>query len=140
MRSEVPDVVRVLVVDDDDLFARMIAHLVSSEEDLELVGRASNGLEGVELALAHVPDLIVMDVHMPVLDGFEATKRLRKLGVDADVLLVSGEDVSAHGQDTGSVGAVGYLSKSDVPSALVPTLRAIAAARRRRLGPGPRTA
>jgi DNA-binding NarL/FixJ family response regulator len=134
MRSEAPDAVRVLVVDDDDLFARMIVHLVSSEDDFELVGRAGDGGEGVELALEHRPDLIVMDVHMPVLDGFQATKRLRKLGVDADVLLVSGEDVSAHVQGTGAggSGAIGYMSKSEVPSRLLPTLRAIAAARRSR--------
>jgi DNA-binding NarL/FixJ family response regulator len=140
MRSDAPEPVRVLVVDDDDLFAQTIAHLVSSEEDFEVIGRAGDGREGVELALAHAPDLIVMDVQMPVMDGLEATSRLRRLGVDADVLLVSGEDVSAHFQETEAVGAAGYLPKSEVVTELVPTLRAIAAARRTRLDPGPCTA
>src|SRR5919106_958833 len=140
MASEARAPVRVLVVDDDDLFARTLAELISAEEDFELVGRAANGREGVELALAHRPDLVVMDVHMPVLDGLEATKRLKELKADAAVLLVSGEDVSAHVQDRRAVGAAAYLPKAAVVTDLVPTLRAIAAARRTRLDPGPRTA
>jgi DNA-binding NarL/FixJ family response regulator len=130
MGSEAPGLLRVVVVDDDDLFARMLATLISAEDDFELVGRAVNGRDGVELALAQRPDLVVMDVHMPVLDGLEATKRLRELESDAAVLLVSGEDVTAHVQDTRAVGAAGYLPKAAVVTDLVPTLREIARARR----------
>jgi DNA-binding NarL/FixJ family response regulator len=123
-------VLRVLVVDDDDLFARTVAHLVAAEDDLELIGRAHDGREGIELALQYRPDLIVMDIQMPVMDGLEATRRLHELDeVDAEVLLVSGEEVSAHVQTIGTVGAVGYIPKLAVPTDLVPTLRAIGAAR-----------
>ena len=130
MGSKVPGALRVLVVDDDDLFARTLAELISAEDDFELVGRASNGREGVELALAYRPDLVVMDIQMPLLDGLEATKRLQELEVGAAVLLVSGEDVSAHGQDTRAVGAAGYVPKSAVATDLLPAMRAIARARR----------
>jgi DNA-binding NarL/FixJ family response regulator len=130
MGSEAPGALHVLVVDDDDLFARTLAELISAEDDFEIVGRASNGREGVELALAHRPDLVVMDIQMPVLDGLEATKQLQELEVGAAVLLVSGEDVSAHGQDMRAVGAAGYVPKSAVATDLVPALRAIARARR----------
>jgi DNA-binding NarL/FixJ family response regulator len=130
MGFEASGPLRVLVVDDDDRFARLLVELISAEDDFELVGRAADGQEGVSLALAHQPDLIVMDVHMPVLDGLEATKRLRELKSDAAVLLVSGEDVSAHVQDTRTVGAAGYLPKAAAVTDLVPTLRAIATARR----------
>ena len=130
MGSKVPGALRVLVVDDDDLFARTLAELISAEDDFELVGRAANGREGVELALAHRPDLVVMDIQMPLLDGLEATKRLQELEVGATVLLVSGEDVSAHGQDTRAVGAAGYVPKSAVATDLVPAMQAIARARR----------
>lgn len=120
---------RVLVVDDDDLFARAVAQLVAEAEDLELVGRARDGWEGVELARDRRPDLIVMDVHMPRMDGLEATRRVRALDdVDAQVLLVSGEDVEAHVNTLAEAGAVGYLPKTAVHSELVPTLRAIGAA------------
>lgn len=123
-------VLRVLVVDDDDLFARTVAHLVAAEDDLELIGRARDGREGVELARQYRPDLIVMDVYMPVMDGLEATRRLHELGdVDAEILLVSGENVSEHVETVGTVGAVGYIPKLAVPEDLVPTLRAIADAR-----------
>lgn len=130
MASEAPGPLRVLVVDDDDLFARTIAELISAEDDFELVGRAANGREGVELVLAQRPDLVVMDVHMPLLGGLEATKRLQELESGAAVLLVSGEDVSAHVQDKRTFGAVGYLPKAAVATDLVPTLREIAKARR----------
>jgi DNA-binding NarL/FixJ family response regulator len=133
MGPEASGPLRVLVVDDDDLFARVLAQLISAEDDFEHVGRASNGREGVELALARRPDVVVMDVHMPLLNGLEATKRLRDLEADAAVLLVSGEDVSAHLQDNRAVGALGYLPKADAVTELVPTLRAIAKARRAEL-------
>ena len=71
-------VARILLVDDHDLFRAGLKELVSSQPDLEVVGEARDGLEALKLARDLEPDLIVMDIQMPVMDGYTATKMIRK--------------------------------------------------------------
>jgi DNA-binding NarL/FixJ family response regulator len=95
MRSEflnaVPDrdVVRVLVVDDHALFAEALMLTLGIERRIEVVGSASSGLEAVSLAEALRPDVVLMDLHMPSMDGIEATRRVRKVSPGSRVVIVT---------------------------------------------------
>jgi DNA-binding NarL/FixJ family response regulator len=118
--------IRVLVVDDDDLLAGALDALIASEPGLEHVGRARTGEEGVALAAALRPDVVVMDVEMPGMGGLEATRLIAAGGSGAAVLVTTGADVEAHVHSARAAGAAGYLPKSDLHDRLLPTIRAIA--------------
>ncbi|MGH3104755.1 MAG: response regulator [Gaiellaceae bacterium] len=121
---------RVLVAEDDDRFAEAVAAVLAREPDLELVGRAGNGAEALDLVESLAPDIVVMDVEMPVLDGLSATRKLRERGSRVGVVVVTGADVEAHFFAAREAGADGYLAKSGVPRDLLPVVRAISLARR----------
>jgi DNA-binding NarL/FixJ family response regulator len=123
--------IRVLVVDDDDLLARLVSALLASDERMEEVGRARTGEVALVLVEERAPHVVVMDVEMPGIGGLEATKRITTGGGRRGpaVLVVTGADVEAHWMSARAAGAAGYLPKADLPERLLPTIRAIAAAR-----------
>ncbi|QLG13279.1 response regulator transcription factor (plasmid) [Deinococcus sp. D7000] len=102
---------RVLVVDDQPLVRQGLASLLALEDDVEVVGQAENGLEALHLAEELKPDVVLMDVRMPVMDGVQATGELRRRGGPPVVLLTTFEEVE---DMTGGLnaGAAGYLFKS----------------------------
>jgi DNA-binding NarL/FixJ family response regulator len=104
--------VRVLVVDDQDPFRRAMAAVVAETDGFEVVGEASSGEESVESAAALLPDLVLMDVHLPGIDGVEATRRLLAAAAPPVVLLLSTYDEDAGDQFLARSGAAGYLTKS----------------------------
>lgn len=117
--------IRVLLVDDQPLFRRAIATLISGQDDLEVVGEAENGLDAVEKAHALVPDLVVMDVEMPVMNGVEAARLIRDQlpAVKVVVLTVSEED--DHLFEAIRFGVHGYLLKDLQPEQLYDMLRSV---------------
>ena len=76
--------IRVLLADDQALFRRAIAALLDAQPDFEVVGEANNGLEGVEEARALRPDIVVLDVEMPIMDGLEAARVIREMSCVRD--------------------------------------------------------
>jgi len=82
-------VVRVLVVDDHALFAEALMLTLGIDERIEVIGSASSGVEGVSLAEALRPDVVLMDVHMPSMDGIEATRRVRRVSPSTRVVMVT---------------------------------------------------
>ena len=112
-RSE-PDV-RVLVVDDQRLMRDGIASLLSIQEGIEIVGTAGNGQEAVEQAISLQPDVVLMDVRMPVMDGVAATGELRRQLPDCQVLMLTTFDDEEYIVDALRAGASGYLLK-DIPA------------------------
>ena len=111
--------IRVLIVDDHRLFAEALEAILAGESTLEVVGRARNGAEAVELTLELKPDVVLMDISMPVMDGVEATRRIREARPDACVLILTGSNAAADVDRSRDAGAAGYITKDRIASQLV---------------------
>ena len=118
MPARKPKPVRVLVADDHLLFTEALAAILAGDDRVEIVGQAGDGREAVELARSLEPDVVLMDVSMPVLDGFEATREIRAAG-DARVLMLTGSNSRADVDRSREVGASGYVTKDRIASELV---------------------
>jgi DNA-binding NarL/FixJ family response regulator len=118
-------VIRVLLVDDQELMRAGFRMVLGAQEDLEIIGEAGNGQEAVRLAAELRPDVVLMDVRMPVLDGVEATKLITEQGL-AKVLVMTTFDLDEYALSALRNGASGFLLK-DTPSVqLVAALRSVA--------------
>ena len=118
--------IRILIVDDQALFREGLHTLLSVQTDLQIVGEARNGEEALRLAAAHEPDIILMDLHMPILDGVAATRRLHNSQPAIKVIVLTTFDDDEDVFEGLRAGAVGYLLK-DVPSEkLVEAIRGVA--------------
>ena len=113
---------RVLIADDHRLFAEALEAILATDERIEVVGQASDGSEAVELARTLDPDVVLMDVSMPVLDGFEATREIRAAGEDVRVLMLTGSNSRADVDRSREAGASGYVTKDRIASELVAAL------------------
>jgi len=105
--------VRVLVVDDQELFRRAATAVVQSMHGFSVVGSAADGEESVEVVADVRPDLVLMDVNLPGIDGLEATRRIRTLDSAPVVVLLSTYELSEFGDDALLCGASAYITKSD---------------------------
>ncbi|WP_371177297.1 response regulator transcription factor [Buchananella felis] len=117
--------IRVLLVDDQALIRAGFATILGTEPDIEVVGQAADGEEGVRLALELAPDVVCMDVRMPVLDGIEATKRLQQAGSRAAVLILTTFDRDDFLFETLQAGAAGFVLKTAEAEQLVEAVRAL---------------
>jgi DNA-binding NarL/FixJ family response regulator len=118
-------VIRVVLVDDQELMRVGFRMVLGAQEDMEIVGEAGNGEEAVQLAEELRPDVVLMDVRMPVLDGVEATKLITERGL-AKVLVMTTFDLDEYALSALRNGASGFLLK-DTPSVqLVAALRSVA--------------
>jgi DNA-binding NarL/FixJ family response regulator len=120
--------IRVLVCDDQELVRTGYATIFSAQPDMQVVGEAANGLEAVEEATRLRPEVVVMDIRMPLLDGIQATRRLA--GPDAadppKILVVTTFNVDAYVYDAFRAGASGFLLKDAPPAELVNGVRTVA--------------
>ncbi|MGY5105673.1 response regulator [Streptomyces sp. 900105245] len=114
---------RVVVADDQTLVRTGFRMIIDAQDDLEVVGEASDGQEAVRLTREREPDVVLMDVRMPVLDGIEATRRIAEYGSRARVLVLTTWDVDAHVVAALRAGASGFLLKDIRPAELVDAIR-----------------
>lgn len=118
--------VKVLIADDQTLFREGIKDLLDNEKSIEVIGEAADGNEVVRLAKKLRPDVILMDIKLPHLDGVSATRLIRKELPDTNVLILSSYEDEAHVMESIQAGANGYLSKMLPAAELVNALKAFA--------------
>jgi DNA-binding NarL/FixJ family response regulator len=119
--------VRVLLVEDDDLFAGALAALLERESDVDLVGRARNAREGLEMIEKEKPEVVVMDLAMPGMDGIAALKELKSRKNGTTVLILSASTSDERGSEALASGADAFLPKSRALDELAPLIRKLAA-------------
>ena len=120
--------IRVLIVDDQSLVRAGFRMILEAEDDVEVVGEASDGTEALEAAAEHAPDVILMDVRMPNVDGLEATRRLLEGKSEGPrVLILTTFDLDEYVWEALHAGASGFLLKDTPPEQLVDAIRVVAA-------------
>lgn len=117
---------RVVVADDQALLRGGMRAMLEAADDIVVVGEAGDGAEAVEIALRTHPDVVMMDVRMPVLDGIDATRRLLAAGSRARVLVVTTFDLDEYVLRALRAGASGFLLKTAPPERLADAVRAVA--------------
>ena len=118
--------VRVLIADDQALVRSGFRMIVEARSDLEVVGHGSDGEEGIALALEHRPDVVLMDLRMPGVDGIEATRRITAVPDAPRVLVLTTFDLDEHVFAAVEAGASGFLLKDVAPDDLVHAVRVVA--------------
>jgi CheY-like chemotaxis protein len=116
---------RILVAEDDESFLEAISLLLEQDDRFVLAGRARNGREAVALAEEVAPDAVVVDIEMPVLDGVEATRRLREAAPDLPIVAVSGHDYEERVLEIRQAGADDYVRKARLADELPRVLAAL---------------
>ena len=116
---------RILIAEDDESFLEAIALLLEQDDRFIVAGRARNGREAVEQAEETAPDAVVMDIEMPVVDGVEATKRLRAAAPELPIVAVSGHDYEERVLEIRQAGADDYVRKARLADELPRVLAAL---------------
>ncbi len=119
--------IRVLLVDDQPVVRSGLRMILEADEDIEIVGEAADGAAGIELIAAVDPDVVLMDIQMPTLDGIEATRRLTAMGSRSRVLVLTTYGLDEYVFDALQAGAAGFLLKTDLPQTIVEGVRTVAA-------------
>jgi DNA-binding NarL/FixJ family response regulator len=111
--------IRVLIADDHQLFAQALQAILATDDRIEVVGYARDGREAVELCRALEPDLVLMDISMPTLDGIDATREIRETPAPTRVLMLTGSDSRADIARARDAGAAGYVTKDRIAAELI---------------------
>ena len=119
--------IRIVIADDHELIRGGLAGMLGAQDDLEVVGEAGDGAAAVDLVLRERPDVVVMDIRMPGMDGIAATRRLAEHGLAAGVLVLTTFDLDEYVYEALRAGAGGFLLKDASPARLADAVRTVAA-------------
>ncbi|MED5052223.1 response regulator transcription factor [Anoxybacillus rupiensis] len=117
--------IKVLIVDDHHIVRRGLVFFLKTQKDIAVVGEAANGAEAVQLVMEHQPDLVIMDLVMPVMDGIEATKKMKERSPKTKILILTSFADQDHVIPAIRAGASGYQLKDIEPDHLVAVIRSI---------------
>jgi DNA-binding NarL/FixJ family response regulator len=117
--------IRVLVVEDYEPWRRYFSTALQKQPELQVIGEVSDGLEAVQKAEELQPDLILLDIGLPTLNGIEAARRVREVSPTSKILFVSENRSPDIAQEALGTGAGGYVVKSDARSELLPAVKAV---------------
>ena len=118
--------IRVVLVDDQALIRMGFRMVLSAHDDLEIVGEAADGAAAVRVVAETAPDVVLMDVRMPGVDGVTATRRIREAGIESRILVLTTFDVDEHAFAALRAGASGFLLKDVPPDELIGAIRSVA--------------
>jgi DNA-binding NarL/FixJ family response regulator len=119
--------IAILVVDDEALLRGAFRTMLETEDDLEVIGEAADGRQAIEQARLRKPDVVLMDVRMPGMDGIEATRRLLEHGSGPRVLILTTFDLDEYVYEALRAGASGFMLKNSPPDQLAAAIRTVAA-------------
>ena len=119
--------IRILIADDHRLFAEALEAILAGEPEMEVVGRARNGEEAVAQAMELEPDVVLMDIAMPVVDGVEATKQIRRRQGGSRVVMLTGSNSRTDVARAREAGAAAYVTKDRIAAQLIEAIREVAA-------------
>jgi two-component system, NarL family, response regulator LiaR len=120
------ETIRVMVVDDHPVVRKGLIAMLETEDGIQVVGEATNGAEAVERALQLQPDVVLMDLVMPVMDGIEATRQIRAQCASTNVLVLTSFSTNDKVLPSLNAGAIGYLLKDSSPGDLMRAIRQVA--------------
>ncbi len=118
-------ITRTLIVDDDGSFRRRVKGLLASERDIEVIGEAGDGQEAILKARELEPDLVLMDVRMPGMNGVNATRQLKNEMPELKVLILTIFDLQEYREAAMASGASGYVIKKSLIEELMPAIRGV---------------
>ena len=121
-----PATTSILLVDDQPMLRMGYRMILDAQPDLKVVGEADNGLEAIELTTRLAPDVVLMDVRMPHLDGVQATERIVASGSDSRIIILTTFDLDEYAFGALRAGASGFLLKDAPPSDMLSAIRAVA--------------
>ena len=113
----------MLVVDDSDIIRRGICQILQSQADIEIVCEASDGADAIRKVREHRPHVVLLDITMPVMNGFEAARHIKREFPSTLILVVSQGDSAPFAREAIAAGASGYVAKSNASTELIPMLR-----------------
>ena len=116
---------KVLIADDHEAVRKGVCAILTSRKDIEICWEAENGKEAVDKAFAHRPDLIILDITMPVFSGFEAAREIRKKMPDVQILILSMHESNQLIEEAKKIGVQGYVTKTQVGGTLLSAIDAL---------------